>query len=729
MEKSIKMPKKIAVIGGGLAAITSVYNLLKDPDWKEKYDITIYQMGWRLGGKGASGVNPEVGYRIEEHGLHLWMGFYENAFAMMREVYKELDRKPGQALATFDEAYKGQPFMIFEENVRGKWVDWQINFPTMAGQSGDGKPVTWEDLLINIERFLFKDNDDYKHLPEKKRTFWSWLFPDKGHKKVVPSFFHQVSDEIEKGVVGTIENIAKKLLKVMFKLLVDIEKFESHEHHITMLQNFRKWLWDMIGELLEENHLLRRLWINTDLMIALLTGMLRDGVVKFDNGVKLDFTVINDYDYAEWLIKHGADKELSIPSPLVKSMYDGPFAFKNGDITQGNAEAGTMLNIFLRLAFTCKEHVVWRMQAGMGDTVFAPVYQLLKKEQKAKIKFFYKAVDMQLSADKKTVERIVMHKQVKLNGKDNNNTDNYNPLITVNDLDCWPSHPLYEQLDPEQAKLLIKNDINLESSWSKWEYYEEKVLTKGIDFDEIIIGASLASLPHFASQLVDENTAWQQMLANVGTVQTQAFQFWLNKDSKSLDIEEDKLLSCYVEPLDTFSAMNQLLVREKWPNNEAKFISYVCGAFPDSNNILPYTDHSFPQQENDRVKQNMLDYFKNNLQHVIPAAFDSKGNFDWTLLVDLENKQGEDRLNSQYFRANIDSSERYVLSLKGSSKYRLKTDESGFENLYLTGDWIQNQMNAGFVEGAVVSGLLTARAVSGNKELSIFMPNWDLNKL
>ena len=719
-------PKKIAVIGGGLSAVTAVYNLVKDPDWKQKYDITIYQLGWRLGGKGASGVNPEIGYRVEEHGLHLWMGFYENAFAMMREIYGELDRPSTDPLGDFNAAFKGQSFMIFEENVNGAWVDWKIDFPKMAGKVGDGSPVTWEDLLKNIENFLSSHFKETAHLHKNKSPLCALFFPDKSHKNVISDFFHKISEKIIKDIEKTALSKGEKLFKIIFKLLADVEKHGSFEHHLTMLQNLRKWLWDLIGEKVEEDTWLRRFWINTDLMIAILSGMMQDGVLKIGNGIKLDFSEINDYDYAEWLVKNGADKKLSIPSPLVKSMYDGPFAFKHGDITQGNAEAGTMLNIFLRLAFTCKEHVVWRMQAGMGDTIFAPAYHLLKKDQKAKFKFFHKTVDLQLSEDKQSIEKIVMHKQVKLKDSLKNDADDYCPLIDVNKLSCWPSHPLYDQIDSDQARALQERNINLESGWTDWDYFEEKILTKGVDFDEVIIGASLASLPQFASQLIDQNKAWQQMLNKVGTVQTQAFQFWLNKDAQTLEIEEDKLLSCYVEPLDTFAAMNQVLAREKWPNNEAKFLAYICGAFPDAANILPASVISFPEQQNELVRQNMLDYIKNNLQHIIPKAFDSNNNFDWNQLVDLKNRNGAERIDGQYIRANIDSSERYVLSLKGSSKYRLKTGESGFINLYLTGDWIQNNMNAGFVEGAVVSGLLTARAVSGDKKIKIFMPEWDL---
>ena len=81
------------------------------------------------------------------------------------------------------------------------------------------------------------------------------------------------------------------------------------------------------------------------------------------------------------------------------------------------------------------------------------------------------------------------------------------------------------------------------------------------------------------------------------------------------------------------------------------------------------------------------------------------------MLVDLKNQQGQKRFYSQYWRVNIDPSERYVLSVPGSTKYRLKTDESGFDNLYLTGDWIDNGYNSGCVEATVMSAMQAARAI------------------
>ena len=47
--------KKIAILGGGIAALSAAFELTElDPD-RELFDITVYTIGWRLGGKGAVG--------------------------------------------------------------------------------------------------------------------------------------------------------------------------------------------------------------------------------------------------------------------------------------------------------------------------------------------------------------------------------------------------------------------------------------------------------------------------------------------------------------------------------------------------------------------------------------------------------------------------------------------------------------------------------------------------
>lgn len=72
---------------------------LSAPGWQECFErITVYQRGWLLGGKGAS--TRGVSGRIEEHGLHLWSGAYDNAFALVRDVYAELDRESSSSTSS-----------------------------------------------------------------------------------------------------------------------------------------------------------------------------------------------------------------------------------------------------------------------------------------------------------------------------------------------------------------------------------------------------------------------------------------------------------------------------------------------------------------------------------------------------------------------------------------------------------------------------------------------------
>ena len=98
----VSSPIRVAIVGSGCASVTTAFELTR-PEHAGKYQVTIYQMGWRMGGKGASGRGPSG--RIEEHGLHVWLGFYENAFRLMRECYAELGRDPATCpLATWRDA-------------------------------------------------------------------------------------------------------------------------------------------------------------------------------------------------------------------------------------------------------------------------------------------------------------------------------------------------------------------------------------------------------------------------------------------------------------------------------------------------------------------------------------------------------------------------------------------------------------------------------------------------
>ena len=103
-------------------------------------DVTVYQRGWRLGGKGAS--SRGIHGRIEEHGLHVWLGYYENAFRLVRECYEELDRPhriPDAPITTWDEAFRPASTIGLGELHDGEWLHWLAEFDENPALPGDAR--------------------------------------------------------------------------------------------------------------------------------------------------------------------------------------------------------------------------------------------------------------------------------------------------------------------------------------------------------------------------------------------------------------------------------------------------------------------------------------------------------------------------------------------------------------------------------------------------------------
>ena len=73
------------------------------------------------------------------------------------------------------------------------------------------------------------------------------------------------------------------------------------------------------------------------------------------------------------------------------------------------------------------------------------------------------------------------------------------------------------------------------------------------------------------------------------------------------------------------------------------------------------------------------------------------------------------RLMGQWIKANVDPTECCTASAKNTTRYRMRADESGVDNLVLAGAWTYNGLNTTCVEAAVTSGMLAAQAVSGDQ--------------
>ena len=91
---------------------------------RARYEVTLYQMGWRLGGKLASGrQGPEA--RSVEHGLHVWFGFYNNAFRLAQGTYARWAKPHGCPFQTWQDAFESQNYTPIGEIIDGEYAYWK----------------------------------------------------------------------------------------------------------------------------------------------------------------------------------------------------------------------------------------------------------------------------------------------------------------------------------------------------------------------------------------------------------------------------------------------------------------------------------------------------------------------------------------------------------------------------------------------------------------------------
>src|SRR5688572_29731779 len=194
------------------------------------------------------------------------------------------------------------------------------------------------------------------------------------------------------------------------------------------------------------------------------------------------------------------------------------------------------------------------------------------------------------------------------------------------------------------------------------------------------------------------------MVEHVLTVRTMGVQWWMKPDLPRLGWAGPSVVTtAFSEPLDTWADMTHLIPREVWNGAAPGSCAYFCGPLLGPEPDPQATDT--PELARREVERAVIEMVP-RLRTLWPHAFDAAGSFDSSLLIE------------QFMRANVDPSERYVMSVAHSGKYRLKANATGVANLVLTGDWIDNGFNAGCVEAAVMAGLQAANALRGRDLLA-----------
>lgn len=454
-EEATKGKRRIAVLGGGMAALTAVFELTSVPNHHELYDITVYQTGPRLGGKAAD---------VTERPLVL-MGFYENTFDMLRRCYEELGN-----LGRIEDALTPRHDLVFAEEVKGGLELWPMRFPPYPkkpGEHGFDERVArhpWDHLKMIIawanhaiceapDLTSLDDNFELDMVFFERRLGIDGTGVLERERRAIEDVLWNPVRPRQSGFEGL-----STLSPLVFPCIVErAGKFDiRNKLVIVRLDETRKALFRLAGDRLDASTSLRRTVLLLDLALTVVIGALRDSVdLAADEWFSID-----GLDLRAWLRRHGAN-ERTYQGSIVGALYATFFAGAD------RVAAGTAIHSVLRALFDYEGAILYTMNADPSDVIFAPL-RLALERRGVRFALAHRVDAVALSDDGSSIERIEMSVEE----------------------------------TPHAIAAASAGALTL---------------TRDKDFDEVILGISIGALSTTCSDIIDKVPPFRDMVERVKT--------------------------------------------------------------------------------------------------------------------------------------------------------------------------------------------------------------------
>ena len=620
-------PLEVAIVGSGCAAVSAAFELTR-PELDGRYSVTIYQQGWRMGGKGASGRGANG--RIEEHGLHVWLGFYENAFKLLRECYEELNRDPDTCpIACWQDAFCPSEFVGITDSQGDEWHKWLAYFPPAPGLPGDPigqhNPFTVQaymgrtaELLRALLFGVMAVGDSAAvRTPEDKQGSVGLA------RDSVTTGFGRVTRYGSSLVLAGLVK-AVRLLEITLQSLTPVtgrlgstRVSDAEQRLIGLVEDLTLKVRGALEGFITADADIRLKWEIIDLVLAIMLGIVRDRLLFDPRG----FDAINDYECREWLRRNGAS-ERAVQSPFVRGLYDLALAYEEGDPDRPGLAAGQAIRGSIRMFFSYRGAFFWKMRAGMGDVIFAPFFEVLKRRG-VKLRFFHRLENVRIASASELAEgekSYVKELEFSIQAQTRNGAE-YDPLVDVRGLPCWPARPDFDQL--VDGARLSAEQWEFESHWER-RRSGSRTLRVRDDFDFVVLGVSIGAIPYVCREIIALDPRWQAMVDNVKTVATQAFQVWLDEDLDALGWDQPPpTVAGFVKPFDTWSDMRQVVPFEDWTNSPCS-VAYFCNVLPDPPSAPDDGDAGYPGRRRAEVRRNAVEFLENHVRHLWPGSVGDK---------------------------------------------------------------------------------------------------------
>lgn len=642
---------RIAILGGGPSGLSAAFWLTATPELQARFEVTVHTPGWRLGGKCASGRDDDG--RIREHGLHVLMGCYRNVFATICATYAQWQPPADGAIRTWDQAFTPQhQVTLTERDSNGAWGRWNFKLPGNGTHPcAGGAPTSLADLIAELGRRI--------------RDWLLGLSPLAGND--VAETMDAFVQLVQQGTAEQAEDLRARLQRLETAMEPLVGDFALQQFQAFDASAGAPLVAGLDGVAAGGRVLL-------SLGMALMRGYLSDVFLRGEQGI----AELNEEDFRGWLRRHGASEE-ALRSAPIRALYHLTFAFPDGDssdIDGGAIAAGVTFRFAMEAALGYAGAPLWKMNAGTGDILFTPMYEVLR-QRGVHFRFFHRVSGIAAGADGR-IARVSIAEQARTVQGD------YQPLRRVEGLHCWPAQPLWEQLQDGEAMKDAGVDFESPGDTTKAGDIE---LVAGQDFDAVVLATPPEVTRTISAPLAGIDGRWDRALAHSRSVGTTAFQLWLRPGLQDLGWPlGSTVLSAYQPPFESWGDMSHLVTRE--PPTETRTIAYFCGCIAAA--------------DEDAAGHGMAAWLRQHIGVLWPQAAqvaDANGDLDPQLV------------EQHYTRINVAGSERYVLTPPGSVKYRLSPREAIFGRLYVAGDWTATRFSGGCVEAAFESGQLAAAAI------------------
>ena len=429
---------------------------------------------------------------------------------------------------------------------------------------------------------------------------------------------------------------------------------------------------------------------------------------------------IEDFECREWLRLNGASLR-ALQAPYIRGLYDLSMGYEDGDLNRPRLSAGQGVRGSLRTFFGYRGAFMWRMRAGMGDVVFAPLYEALKRRGVG-FEFFHRLTNVGLppprpegSAARDWVQSLTFDIQARTR-----DGAAYAPLVEVAGRPCWPSQPDFGQLRDEPRGAWRRRAVLSRSHWDR-RRAGEMTLEVGKDFDFVVLGVGLGVIPHICPEILARDERWRRMTQEVKTVASQAFQVWLTEDLETLGWQGPaSIAGAFAKPFDTWCDMAHVVPEEAWA---------WCARRPRSTFFAP----SFPILRRRRATMTWAipggaptrcartPSTSSRARSVRPgprlsAPTDSSAGTSSQPPIRTPGRGPEDSPPNTGGPTSIRRTAMCSTPLEASRHWISPLDMT-YDNLTIAGDWTDSGFHSGCVEGAVMSGLLAAHALCGAPRL------------